>query len=67
MGKVNEPRTGWGGNWTEIKLEAFEKYPDEIAAIEAKLNNDAAKRKKENIKIENCDCHTLLRKYLQYV
>ena len=46
---------------------AFDNYPDEIAAIEAKLSNDAAKKKKENIKIEACDCITLLRKYLQYV
>lgn len=26
MNKVNEPRANWGGNWTEEKLEAFEKY-----------------------------------------
>lgn len=26
MNKVNEPSANWGGNWTEIKLEAFENY-----------------------------------------
>ena len=26
MNKVYKPRAVWGGNWTEIKLEAFEKY-----------------------------------------
>lgn len=26
MNKVSEPRSQWGGNWTEEKLEAFEKY-----------------------------------------
>lgn len=26
MNKISEPRSSWGGNWTELKLEAFESY-----------------------------------------
>ena len=33
MNKVYKPRAGWGGNWTEIKLEAFEKYVYAYLAI----------------------------------
>lgn len=33
MNKVNEPRSKWGGNWTEIKLEAFENYVNAYLTI----------------------------------
>ncbi len=26
MNQINEPKTNWGGNWTEIKLDTFENY-----------------------------------------
>jgi len=33
MNKINEPRNGWGGNWTEVKLEAFENYVNAYLTI----------------------------------
>lgn len=33
MNKVSEPRSKWGGNWTEEKLEAFEKYVNAYLTI----------------------------------
>ncbi len=33
MNKVNEPQNSWGGNWTEIKLEAFENYVNAYLTI----------------------------------
>lgn len=33
MNRVNESQTKWGGNWTEIKLEAFENYVNAYLTI----------------------------------
>ncbi|MFA7421654.1 MAG: three-Cys-motif partner protein TcmP [Melioribacteraceae bacterium] len=33
MNEVNEPKNSWGGNWTEIKLETFEKYVNAYLTI----------------------------------
>lgn len=33
MNQINEPKNKWGGNWTEIKLEAFEKYVNAYLTI----------------------------------
>ncbi|MEP0860500.1 MAG: three-Cys-motif partner protein TcmP [Ignavibacterium sp.] len=33
MDQVKEPKNYWGGNWTEEKLEAFEKYVDAYLTI----------------------------------
>ncbi len=33
MNKVSEPKSKWGGNWTEEKLEAFEKYVNAYLTI----------------------------------
>lgn len=33
MNRVGEPRTDWGGSWTEIKLEAFENYVNAYLTI----------------------------------
>lgn len=33
MNKINESQIGWGGNWTELKLEAFEYYVDAYLKI----------------------------------
>ena len=33
MNKLKEPQNSWGGNWTEIKLEAFENYVNAYLAI----------------------------------
>ncbi|GAB6283203.1 MAG: hypothetical protein STSR0008_19600 [Ignavibacterium sp.] len=33
MNKVSEPKSKWGGNWTEIKLEAFENYVNAYLTI----------------------------------
>lgn len=33
MNKVKEPQSFWGGNWTEIKLEAFENYVNAYLTI----------------------------------
>jgi three-Cys-motif partner protein len=33
MNKVNEPQSNWGGNWTEIKLNAFENYVNAYLTI----------------------------------
>ena len=33
MNTVNEPQINWGGSWTEIKLEAFEKYVNAYLSI----------------------------------
>jgi len=33
MNKISEPKSKWGGNWTEEKLEAFEKYVNAYLTI----------------------------------
>lgn len=33
MNQVSAPKIGWGGNWTEIKLEAFENYVNAYLTI----------------------------------
>lgn len=33
MNKVSEPQISWGGDWTEIKLEAFENYVNAYLSI----------------------------------
>lgn len=33
MNRVNEPLSKWGGSWTDIKLEAFEKYVNAYLTI----------------------------------
>ncbi len=33
MNKVNESQNSWGGSWTEVKLEAFEKYVNAYLGI----------------------------------
>lgn len=33
MNQINEPKNKWGGNWTEIKLDAFEKYVNAYLTI----------------------------------
>lgn len=33
MDKISEPKSKWGGNWTEIKLEAFENYVNAYLTI----------------------------------
>lgn len=33
MNQISEPKVGWGGDWTEIKLEAFENYVNAYLTI----------------------------------
>jgi len=42
MSQVNEPRSSWGGSWTELKLDAFENY------VSAYLNIMNAQKHKYN-------------------
>ncbi len=42
MNQISEPKSGWGGNWTEKKLEAFENY------VNAYLTIMNAQKKKHN-------------------
>lgn len=46
---------------------AYNQTPNEIKNFKSLLNNDPAKRDKENIIIENCDSLMLLRNYLHYI
>ncbi len=42
MNQISEPKSGWGGNWTEKKLEAFENYVNAYLTI---MNAQKKKRK----------------------